>query len=716
MNTSTMRRWLPLIALIGLFILFFSLRLDNCLNFTALKDHRTTLITWAETHFLTTSILFIAVYTAAVAVSIPGAVFLTLAGGFMFGIGWGLVLVVLSATLGATLLFLAVRTTLGVSLSRRASGWIESMHQGFQNHAFSYLLTLRLIPLFPFWVVNIVPALLGVRAKTFILATFIGIIPGSTVYVLLGNSLSEIFAANQTPDLGIIFEPKVLGPLLALAALSLIPVLYRVFTGKRNQRDEDLCPVKSCDLAIIGAGAGGLSLAAGAAQLGLNVVLVESGKMGGDCLNYGCVPSKSLLAAAKSFYHLKNASQFGIHAETLSVDFPKVMQHVREVIANIAVHDSVSRFESLGVEVIKAAGTFLGPDSLKAGENIIHARHFVIATGSSASIPPICGLDSVSFLTNETIFNLEEQPEHLIVIGGGPVGCELGQAFAMLGSRVTILEESTILPKDDANCVAIVRDSLKAMNVAVYEGISIRHIESHPDGGSTLFFECNGESQTTTGSHLLIATGRKANLEGLHLERAGISFTPKGIDVNARLQTSNRRIYAIGDVAGPYQFTHMASYHAGIVLRNIVFKLPAKVDYRAVPWVTFTEPELAHAGLSALDALKRSDTQVTEWLYVDNDKAQTEHALNGKIKIITDKKARILGVTVVGSNAGELILPWVMAIRERKTLRCFTDVIAPYPTLSELSKRVAGEFYKPRLFSEKTRWLVRLLQKIRINA
>lgn len=467
-----------------------------------------------------------------------------------------------------------------------------------------------------------------------------------------------------------------------------------------------------CDLAIIGGGSGGLSLAAGSAQLGLNVVLVESGKMGGDCLNYGCVPSKSLLAAAKTYYHLKQAHQFGIHAKAISIDFKEVMQHVHQVIDHIAVHDSVERFESLGVEVIKATGTFLNPNTLQAGDALIRAKRFVIATGSSAFIPPIPGLDTVPYLTNESIFNLEKQPDHLIVIGGGPIGCELAQAFAMLGSQVTVLESFSILPKDDVDCVDVVRDEMEAMHIGLYEHVKIKQINDDANKKITVLFEDQGDSFEITGSHLLIATGRQANINNLDLDKAGIRYTQKGVAVNASLQTSNKKIYALGDVVGPYQFTHMASYQAGIVLRHIAFKLPAKVNYHAIPWVTYTEPELAHVGMLSTEALKRADTRITEWPFADNDRAQTERTLKGKIKIITDKKARILGVTIVGSHAGELILPWVMAIREKKTLRSFTDVIAPYPTLSEISKRVAGEFYKPKLFSDTTKWLVRWLQKL----
>lgn len=465
------------------------------------------------------------------------------------------------------------------------------------------------------------------------------------------------------------------------------------------------------DLAVIGGGAGGLSVAAGAAQLGANVVLIESGKMGGDCLNYGCVPSKSLLAAAKMFHHIKEAHDFGIYTSTLNIDFPKVMKHIREVIAHIAKNDSIERFESLGVNVIKGVGKFINPYTLQAGDYIIKAKRFVIATGSSPFIPPIPGLDQVSYETNETIFNLQVQPTHLIVIGGGPIGCELAQAFSMLGSEVTILEGFKLLPKDEPDCVSIVRKQLEAMNIVIHDMIKVLEVHKSEEGGISVVIEEHGKERIIYGSHLLISTGRRANVGELNLEKVGIVYSPKGIQVDARLRTSNKKIYAIGDVAGSFQFTHIASYHAGIVLRNILFRLPAKVNYSAVPWVTYTEPEIAHVGMLEEEAKKRGGMQVMEWPFAENDRAQAERNTIGKIKIITDKKGKIFGVTIVGNHAGELILPWVIAIREKKTVRMFTDTIAPYPTLSEISKRVSGEFYTPKLFSDKTRWIVKWLLK-----
>lgn len=702
--------WIPLITLLGLLVLFFSFRLDKYLTYTSLQAHQALLISWTKAHYFTSVIIFMSVYTLAVAVSVPGALFLTLAGGFLFGVVWGAILVIISATVGATILFFALRTSLGNWVAKSASHWIDLMRQGFQKNAFSYLLTLRLVPLFPFWVVNIVPALLDVDAKTFILATFFGIIPGSIVYVMVGNGLSHVFATNQTPNLSIIFFPEILIPLLALATLSLIPVGYKWLHPNRKKTTH--INQIQCDLAIIGAGSGGLSLASVASQLGLKVVLIESGKMGGDCLNSGCIPSKSLLAAAKVAYHLRYAAQFGIRVKEVDIDFQKIMQHVHRVIDTLAKNDSIKRFKSLGVHVIKASAHFLDAKTLVANDVAIQAKRFAIATGSSPFKPPIPGLEDTPYLTNETIFDLKELPKHLIVIGGGPIGCELAQAFSMLGSKVTIVEGLTILPKDDIDCVSILREQLSFMGIVIHEKSKVQQISHTPKKNIKVTIETQGKEVIILGSHLLIATGRRANVEGLDLEKAGIRYSDKGIDVNSYLQTTNKKVYALGDVVGPYQFTHIASYQAGIVLRNSVFRIPCKINYNAVPWVTYTEPEIAHVGILAEDALKRTDLKITEWPFIDNDRAHTEHNLQGKIKVITNKKARILGVTIVGSHAGELILPWVIAVREQKSLRTFTDTIVPYPTLSEISKRVAGEFYKPQLFSKKMRWLVSLLNKL----
>lgn len=479
-------------------------------------------------------------------------------------------------------------------------------------------------------------------------------------------------------------------------------------TEQNNQND-----IINCDIAIVGGGSGGLSLAAGASQMGANVVLVEGDKMGGDCLNHGCVPSKSLLAAAKRYREIgKPDRAFGLKTSSQGADIAEVLEHVHEVISTIADHDSIERFENMGVQVIQAKGWFLDQKTLQAGEYKIKAKRFVIATGSSPLIPPIEGLEQVPYLTNETIFDLKQTPKHLIVIGGGPIGSELAQAFAMLGIQVTLLEGVRMLPKDEPDCGDIVKQQMIKDGVAIYEGFQVDKADKK-DSSITITGTYNNESVTIEGSHLLIATGRRPNIQDLNLDKAGVNYERPGIKVDKRLRSSNRHVYAIGDASGHMQFTHMASYQASIALRNILFRWPVKVNYKAVPWVTYTEPELAHVGLTLEDAHAKSlPIKVTEWPFGDNDRAQAERRTQGKIKIITDKKAKILGATIVGHNAGELILPWIIAINEGKTLRSFTDAIAPYPTLSEISKRAAGQFYTPTLFSHKMRTLVRWLLKL----
>lgn len=463
------------------------------------------------------------------------------------------------------------------------------------------------------------------------------------------------------------------------------------------------------DVCVIGAGSGGLSVAAGSSQLGAQVVLVEEGKMGGDCLNYGCVPSKSLIAAAKKACEFRQAHQFGIQSIEPQIDFERTMEHVHKVMNILSVNDSVERFTKLGVKVIQAQGRFIDANTLAAGNEIIKARRFVIATSSSPAIPSIPGLNHIPFYTNKTIFEIKKKPEHLIVIGGGPIGCELAQAFLYLGSRVILLEASTILPRDELDLVDILRQHLLRQGLVIHEGINITKVEKL-ENQIQVTFEKNGKSEAIVGSALLVATGRYPRIQQLNLEQAKVHYSSKGIKVDTRLRTSNKRIYAIGDVVGSYQFTHVASYHAGIVIRNILFRWPAKVNYCAVPWVTYTEPELAHVGMSSSDALKENPTaQVLTWDFKENDRAQAEHQTLGNIKVIVNKNGKILGVTILGAHAGELILPWIMAIQENKTIKSLASTIVPYPTLSEISKRVAGEFYTPILFSERTKKLVRFL-------
>ena len=463
------------------------------------------------------------------------------------------------------------------------------------------------------------------------------------------------------------------------------------------------------DLCIVGAGSGGLSVAAGAAQMGANCVLVEKGKMGGDCLNTGCVPSKSLLAAGHAANAVSEAGRFGVKASPPGVDFAAVNAHVHAVIAGIAPHDSVERFEELGVTVLQEAGRFTGPRELRAGDTLVRARRFVIATGSSPLVPPIPGIDRVSYLTNETVFDLKEAPARLIVIGGGPIGLEMAQAHRRLGCEVAVVEALDILNMDDPELVDVVRRRLVGEGIVLHEGAKVTGVA--PEGAAIrVTLERQGATTQIEGSHLLVAVGRAANVEGMGLAEAGVAHTPRGIEVDARLRTTNKKIFAIGDVAGGYKFTHVAGYHAGIVIRNALFRLPAKADHSAVPWVTFTAPELAHVGLSAAAAEAAGMTPtIVRAPFAEIDRARTERTEEGLVKAVVGARGRVLGASIVGAHAGELILPWVLAVQGKLRVKDLASVIAPYPTLSEATKRAAGGYFTPSLFSRRTRAMVRAL-------
>ena len=466
--------------------------------------------------------------------------------------------------------------------------------------------------------------------------------------------------------------------------------------------------VLQCDVCVIGAGSAGLSVAAGVAQLGARTVLFERGEMGGDCLNYGCVPSKALLAAARSAQSAREAKAFGVMCSDPEIVFSSVMAHVRGVISAIAPHDSVERFEKLGVRVVRAQARFTGQREVSGGGLRVRARRFVIATGSAAVLPAIPGIQDVSTLTNETIFSLDARPDHLLIVGGGPIGVEMAQAFRRLGSKVTLFEGSRLLQKDEPEFVDVLRRQLIAEGVEIREGANIASV-ARIDSGIAITLAAEGER--VTGSHLLLAAGRRPRLDGLGLEQAGVAFTAKGVTVDARLRSSNKYVYAIGDVNGGPQFTHSANYQASVLIRNILFRLPAKTDYRALPWVTYSDPELAHAGMTEADARLRfgRDVRIARANFVANDRAQAERQTIGGIKVVSRSNGTILGVTILGSRAGELIGLWALAIAQNLKLSAMTGFILPYPTFGEISKAAASAFYTPKLFSAWPKRLVRLL-------
>jgi len=448
------------------------------------------------------------------------------------------------------------------------------------------------------------------------------------------------------------------------------------------------------DVLVIGAGSGGLSVAAGAVQMGASVVLLEGHKMGGDCLNYGCVPSKALIAAGKQAYAMGQGVDLGVSGGKPKISYAGAKDHVARVIEKIAPVDSQERFEGLGVQVIREFGRFISASQVQAGDTTITARRIVIATGSGPFVPPIDGLKDVPFYTNETIFDLRQRPGHLLIVGGGPIGMELAQAHIRLGSKVTVIEGQKAMGKDDPELAAIVLDRLRGEGIEIVENAQAEMITGK--AGEITVKTTNG---TYTGTHLLMAVGRKVNVDNLDLEKAGIEFDRRGVKTDASLRSTNRKVYAIGDVAGGLQFTHVAGYHAGVIIRSMLFGLPAKASTRHIPWATYTDPELAQVAMTEAEARAAhgAELEVVRFEYDDNDRAIAEGKTTGLIKVMV-VKGRPVGASIVGAQAGELIGLWAMAIANNLKMSAIAATVLPYPTLGEINKRAAGAYFSPRLF------------------
>ena len=690
--------WLGLgVAALVVVLLYRQFDLGLLLTLESLKNSRDLLVDAYQSQPLVTVAAFFAVYVLAAALSIPGATVLTLAAGAMFDLWVGLLVVSFASSLGALLAFLAARYLLRDFVQVRFGKALGPINEGVKKDGAMYLLTLRLVPVFPFWLINLLMGLSPIGAGRFYLVSQIGMLAGTVVYVNAGTQLAGIASARD------ILSPVLLG---SFVLLGLFPWLANALVGWLQRRKVYKRWNKPAhfdrNLVVIGAGAGGLVSAYIAAAVNAKVTLVEGHKMGGDCLNFGCVPSKALIRSAKMARQLKKAHGLGITGAAGEVDFAAVMARVQQVIADIEPHDSVSRYTNLGVEVLQGHARITSPWTVEitggnGAKQTLSTRSIVIAAGASPFVPPIPGLQEAGFLTSDTVWGLTARPQRLVVLGGGPIGCELAQSFARLGSRVTQVEMApSIMGREDPEAIALVAASLREDGVTVLTDHRAVRVEV-VDGQKRLIVLHAEDELVVPFDELLCAVGRSPRTTGYGLEELGIPLTErKTIETNAYLQTLYPNIYAVGDVAGPFQFTHTAAHQAWYAAVNALFGRfkKFKADYSVIPWATFTDPEVARVGLSETEAKAQGIAyELTRYGIDDLDRAIADGAAHGFVKVLTvPGKDKILGVTIVGEHAGDLLSEFVLAMRHGLGLNKILGTIHTYPTMSEANKYAAGEW------------------------
>ena len=708
--------WLSVGAVVlALLAAYWFFDLGRLLTLDSLKASRAALTGAYQAQPLATVLSFFAVYVAVCALSIPGAAILTLAAGAMFGVGVGLLVVSFASALGALLAFLVARYLLRDLVQARFGKALAPVNDGMARDGVFYLLTLRLVPLFPFWLVNLLSGLTPISAARFYGVSQLGMLPGTLVYVNAGTQLAAIESPSQILSPGLLGSFVLLGlfPLLAKAGVGWWQVrqIYARWQAQKPAQFER-------NLVVIGAGAGGLVSAYIAAAVKAKVTLVEGHKMGGDCLNYGCVPSKALIRSAKLARQIKQASTFGIKNASGEVDFAAVMARIRQVIADIEPHDSVARYSGLGVQVLQGHARITSPwqvqITLADGTlQVLTTRSIVIATGASPTVPPIPGLKEIGFLTSDTVWGLTECPQRLVVLGGGPIGCELAQSFARLGAQVIQVEMADrLMLREDVEVSALVADALRADGVTLLTGHQALRCERVGVGSaaSKRLIVKHGEREIAIDfDELLCAVGRTPRLDGYGLQELGIKLTPRNtIATNAWLQTSYPNIYAVGDVAGPYQLTHVAAHQAWYAAVNALFGRfkRFKADYSVIPWATFTDPEVARVGLSEAEAREQAiPFEVTRYGLDELDRAIADGTAHGFVKVLTvPGKDKILGALIVGAQAGDLLAEFVLAMKHGLGLSKILGTIHTYPTLAEANKYAAGEWQRAHAPQRLLRW------------
>lgn len=706
MTRSAMR--LILIAVLAAAVLaLWRTGLLNHFSLEGLKARQETLHGWTEAHPVGAAVGFFALYVLAAGLSVPGAAILTLAAGALFGLVEGTLLVSFASTIGATLAFLVSRFLLRDAIRGKYGERLRTFDEGIARDGGFYLFTLRLVPVFPFFAINLVGGLTTLTARTFYWVSQAGMLPGTIVYVYAGTQLAHVREASD------ILSPGLLG---AFALLGLMPLLMRrlsrwltaqrIYRGHWRPRSFDY------NLIVIGAGSAGLVSAYIASAAKAKVALIERRRMGGDCLNTGCVPSKALLRSARLLAEARRSQRYGIHQMQAEFDFAQVMERVQDVIHKVAPHDSVDRYTALGVDVIEGDARIVSPWEVEVGSRRLSARSLIVATGARPLVPLIPGLDTVDYLTSDTLWNLRALPQRLVVLGGGPIGCELSQAFTRFGSEVTQVEMAPrLLPREDNDAAREVEARFREEGIRVVTACKALRVERDGNGGRLVCAQ-DGKEATFAFDSLLLALGRKANVDGFGLQELGVEIEPRGtVRADSFMRTNFPNILVAGDVTGPYQFTHVAAHQAWYASVNALLAplWRFRANYRVIPWATFTDPEVARVGLSEEEARAQGiAVEVTRYGLDDLDRAIADSADHGFVKVLTAPgKDRILGATIVGEHAGDLLAEFVLAMKHDIGLNKLLGTIHTYPTLSEAAKHAAGEWKHAHAPEGVLRWAER---------
>jgi len=695
-----------LLAAVALVVaLFFIFDLQRFLTLEALKAQQHDFEVFYQNHTAATIAAYMTIYILVTAMSLPGAAVMTLAGGALFGLLVGTIMVSFASTIGATLAFLLSRFLFRDAIQQKFGDKLTAINRGIEKDGNFYLFTLRLVPAFPFFMINVVMGLTPIKTWSFFLVSQIGMLPGTIVYLNAGTQLGKLESAAGILSPAIIFSFVLLGifPLVARKSVEFINA-RKVYAGHTRPRQFDY------NLAVIGAGSAGLVAAYIAAAVKARVVLIEKEKMGGDCLNTGCVPSKALIRSAKMLSYARRANEFGFKSGSVDFDFADVMERVQQVIRKVEPHDSIERYTRLGVDVIQGDARVTSPFTVAVDGRTLTARNIIVATGARPFVPPIPGLGQVRYLTSDNVWQLRKLPRRLVVLGGGPIGSELTQAFARLGSQVTQVEMMPrILLREDEDVAAMVTQKFEAEGVTVLTGHKASEVRVD-NGRKMLVCEHAEGLAEVEFDEILVAVGRAANARGFGLEELGVTLAPNGtIETNGLLQTNFPNIYCSGDVAGPYQFTHTAAHQSWYAAVNALFGRFKKfnVDYRVIPWTTFTDPEVARVGLNKLEAEEQNiPYEVTDYGIDDLDRAIADSEDHGLVRVLTKPGTdKILGVTIVGAHAGDLIAEYVLAMKHNLGLNKILGTIHIYPTLAEANKYAAGTWKKAHAPEKLLNWV-----------